>query len=332
MARAFVTYSHEDTDFVERLVSDLESAGLDLVFDKQLMLLGDSLLKIFEEIGTVEFLLAILSPHSVKSNWVRKELSVAVVREIEEQGFRVIPVFKEQCELPLDLMQALRDKNQARFHEKEYNEVLRELVEALSGPTNARTLYGEFQGKGSDNPFRRVRAEHFESISTLARSYSEPEAARYERIVETKPVFLEGGRGSGKTMTLKSMLPQALVSRQNHRRLEETKLSYFGVYLRCVPGSFTTQTEGIEEIIGANRSSTLFLSETILKLTQALVEELKACSDVGILQVPSSRERQFLSNVANVVRPLGPNQSLPSDLDELQRFLDKEIRFNRRLR
>ena len=213
MARAFVTYSHEDTDFVEWLVSYLESAGLDLVFDKRLMHPGDSLLKIFEEIGTVEFLLAILSPHSVKSNWVQKELAVAVIREIEEPDFKVIPVIKEPCQLPMSLRQALRDKYQAQFHGKQYETVLKEIVGGLSAPDDVRILYSAFQGPTSDNPFRRVRAEHFENISTLARSYSEPEAARYERIVETKPVILEGGRGSGKTMTLKSMLPQALVSR-----------------------------------------------------------------------------------------------------------------------
>ena len=327
MARVFVTYSHKDSEFVEQLVADLESSGPSLVFDKRLLGPGDSLLRIFEEIGTVGFYLAILSPHSVRSNWVKKELSVAVIREIEETGFKVIPVIKEQCQLPRDLMQALRDKYQARFFDREYNAVLREIVQALGAPTDAGTLYAEFQGPESDNPFRRVRAEHFESISTLARSYSEPEAARYERIVETKPVILEGGRGSGKTMTLKSMLLQALVSRLGQRRLDETKVPYFGVYLRCVPGSFATQSQGIDEIVGADRCITLFLTETILKLTHAIVEELKSCSEVGILQVPGSRERRFLSEVANIVRPQGTNESPPADLDNLQNLLTREIRF-----
>ena len=94
MARVFVTYSHQDQEFVEQLVADLESSGLAMVFDKQLMLPGNSLFKIFEEIGTVDFLLAILSPHSVNSSWVQKELEGAVVREIEETDFKVIPIIK----------------------------------------------------------------------------------------------------------------------------------------------------------------------------------------------------------------------------------------------
>ena len=195
MARAFVTYSHQDAKFVDRLVADLESSGLTLVFDKRLMRPGDSLMRIFEEIGTVEFLLAVLSPSSVTSNWVTKELAGAVIREIEEPGFKVIPVIKEKCSLPTSIRQALRDKYQARFDQKKYEIAIGEILGALSESDDARNLYSEFQGPSSDNPFRRVRAEHFESISTLARSYSEPEAARYERIMETKPVILEGAEG-----------------------------------------------------------------------------------------------------------------------------------------
>ena len=214
MTRVFVTYSHEDSQFVNQLVADLESSGQTIVFDKRILSPGDSLMAIFEEIGTVDFLLAILSAHSVTSNWVKKELAGAIIREIEETDFKVIPVIKDRCQLPVGLKQALRDKYQARFNGIPYDEVIKRIVQALSTrPNDPGILYSEFQSPISDNPFRRVRAEHFENISTLARSYSEPEAARYERIVETKPVLLEGGRGSGKTMTLKSLLPQALVSR-----------------------------------------------------------------------------------------------------------------------
>lgn len=327
MARAFVTYSHEDSKFVERLVTDLESTGLALVFDKRILRPGDSLLRIFEEIGKVDFLLAVLSRHSVKSNWVKKELAGAVIREVEEPDFKVIPIFKESCQLSTGLKQALRDKYQARFCDRQYEEVVREILEALSAPIDARDLYSQFQGPSSDNPFRRIRAEHFENISILARSYSEPEAARYERIVETKPVLLEGGRGTGKTMTLKSMLPQALVSRLDRSKLDETNVPYFGVYLRFVPGSFATQSQAVEEIVGMDRCVALFLTETILKLTHALVGELESCAKAGIVQVSSSNERQLVSEIANAVRPSVPSESQTADLDNLKRLLYLEIRY-----
>lgn len=327
MTRAFVTYSHGDSDFVEQLVADLESSGLALVFDKRIMRPGGSLLKIFEEIGTAESLLAILSKRSVKSNWVKKELAGALIREIDEPAFKVIPIFKEPCELPTGLGQALRDKYQAHFSGNQHSVVIREIVEALSAPTDIGALYAEFQSATSDNPFRRVRAEHFENLGTLARSYSEPEAARYERIVETKPVILEGGRGSGKTMTLKSMLPQALVSRFARERLDETNAPYFGVYLRLVPGSFATQSQAVEEIIGPDRCVNLFMTETILKLTYALVGELKACTQAGILQTTINQERQLVSEIANTLRPSVPLGPSTGALDDLMDLLFREIRY-----
>ncbi len=327
MARAFVTYSHKDSEFVDQLVTDLESSALALVFDKRILHPGDSLLTIFEEISTVDFLLVVLSPHSVESNWVQKELSTAVVREIEDSGFKIVPIVKERCELPQGLKQALLDKYHARFHDREYEEVVKEILQTLSAPNDARDLYSEFQGVSSDNPFRRVRAEHFENISTLARSYSEPEAARYERIVETKPVLLEGGRGSGKTMTLKSMLPQALISRHGQSRLDETNVTYLGVYLRFVPGSFATQEQTIEEIVGKNRCIKLFLTETILKLTYALVEELQSCAQAGVVQATSAQERQFVSEVAYIIRPSTPNEPKMTTLADLTGSLSREMRF-----
>jgi hypothetical protein len=309
------------------LVAELESPGLALVFDKRVMHLGDSLMKIFEEIGTVDYLLVVLSSHSVQSKWVKAELATAIMRQIEEPDFKVIPIVKDACDVPVGVRQALRDRYQARFDTRDRDEVTKELLEALSTPNDPRRVYSEFQGPASDNPFRRVRAEHFENISVLGRSYSEPEAARYERIVETKPVILEGGRGTGKTMTLKSMLPQAAVSRLLCARFEETNLRYFAVYLRCVPGSFATQSGAIEEIVGANRCTALFLSEMVLKLAMALVNELKACTANGILQTTSSRERQLVSDVVNAVRPSDQEGSQPQDFEGLRIYLTRELRF-----
>ena len=205
--------------------------------------------------------------------------------------------------------------------------VTREILQALSVTDDARDLYSGFQGPTSDNPFRRVRAEHFENISTLARSYSEPEAARYERVVETKPVLLEGGRGSGKTMTLKSMLPLALVSRRGGTTLDETNAPYFGVYLRFVPGSFATQAQAVEEVVGIDRCVRLFLTETILKLTAALVGELQSCAEAAVVRATSSHERQLVTEIASVVSPSVRLESETTSFDDLRALLSREIRF-----
>jgi hypothetical protein len=63
MRKVFITYSHNDSDFVDRLLRDLEKVKekLDVTLDKRILDPGSSLLEIFEGIGTSDFLLPILS-------------------------------------------------------------------------------------------------------------------------------------------------------------------------------------------------------------------------------------------------------------------------------
>ena len=128
-------------------------------------------------------------------------------------------------------------------------------------------------------------------------------------------------------MALKSMLPQALVSRRGRTTLEETKAPYFGIYLRLVPGSFATQAQAIEDILGTDRCIHLFLTETILKLTDALVRELQTCAEAGLIQVTSAHERQLVSDIINVIRPAVPQNSTTASLDDLEILIAQEVRF-----
>lgn len=325
MSKVFITYSHLDETFVDRLVNDLENSALDVVLDKKLLGPGDSLIEIFEQIGTSDFLLPILSPSSVDSNWVKKEMSVAIIKEIEEKEFRVIPVIKEECELPTGLREALRDKYKARFDTNDYDSALKELLKKLTPDQHPSDLYATIQGPRSDNPFRRVRAEYFENLQLLAKSFSEPEKVRYDRLVEVKPALIEGGRGSGKTMVLKSQQAQAAVSRRHKRTFAEAGLNYFGIYCRCSQGSFGTQSGVIFDKLGIDVSTRIFMSEFLLKLVQSLVGELRDCSGQGIIRITAEEERTVSMGIAQAIRPTHVDGQLPADLHALQRFLDGEI-------
>ena len=108
--KCFITYSHLDNEFVNELVTDLEDSGLDVMIDRKALKPGDSFIKLFKEIGTSDFLIPILSENSVESEWVKKEISVAITKEINEDVFKVIPVIKRgvnwdqlQNKLPLEL-------------------------------------------------------------------------------------------------------------------------------------------------------------------------------------------------------------------------------------
>jgi hypothetical protein len=69
--------------------------------DESEIQLGDSLIeKIQEGIDKAEFFGAIISHNSVKSEWVKKELDVAMNKEIEGRRVKVLPLLIDECEIP----------------------------------------------------------------------------------------------------------------------------------------------------------------------------------------------------------------------------------------
>jgi hypothetical protein len=101
---AFISYSHEDKDFVRELALHLSEQGVPLFFDEWDIKPGDSLVRrIFEEgLAKADLFLIVLSKASVKSKWVREELDAATIRRIEGVT-RVVPILKEDCEVPVSL-------------------------------------------------------------------------------------------------------------------------------------------------------------------------------------------------------------------------------------
>lgn len=76
MPSVFLSHSHGDKAFVRGLADRLTQAGAVVWLDEAALNIGDSLIeRISEAIQEMEYVAAILSPRSVKSNWVQKELS-----------------------------------------------------------------------------------------------------------------------------------------------------------------------------------------------------------------------------------------------------------------
>ncbi len=107
--KAFISYSNADRSTAQKLAQHLTSNGIDTWFDNWEIKPGDSLVqKIFEEgLKNCRLFLILLSPASVKSNWVRHELDAAIVQRIAG-ATRVVPIIIEPCEIPVALRPLLR--------------------------------------------------------------------------------------------------------------------------------------------------------------------------------------------------------------------------------
>lgn len=89
----FISYSHLDEDFAQRVHNDLQASGVRCWYAAHDVKPG---LKLYEQIDQAirshEKLLLILSPNSINSEWVRSEIAKARRREVQEGGRVLFPV------------------------------------------------------------------------------------------------------------------------------------------------------------------------------------------------------------------------------------------------
>jgi hypothetical protein len=101
MAQVFISHSSNDRKFAARLKESLMAARVDVWLDEIQLRVGDSIVeKVSKGIDSSDYFIAILSKSSVKSNWVQKELSLAVTKENKLGAVSVLPVVIDECEIP----------------------------------------------------------------------------------------------------------------------------------------------------------------------------------------------------------------------------------------
>lgn len=101
MSSVFLSHSHKDKDFVDRLAVDLRRHGHVVWVDEAEIDVGDSLVeKIREGIDRVDYVAAVISKASAKSSWVARELDLATNRELAAKKVVVLPLLLDNAKLP----------------------------------------------------------------------------------------------------------------------------------------------------------------------------------------------------------------------------------------
>jgi hypothetical protein len=98
--RAFISYSNKDKAFARRLYESLTLAGVETFFDEKDIKVGDNIPRTIERgIEQASALIYVISSHSLQSEWVQEELSMAQVKAKTKQGFKILPVLIEPLQL-----------------------------------------------------------------------------------------------------------------------------------------------------------------------------------------------------------------------------------------
>lgn len=124
----FISYSHQDKRFVDRLAAQLVRQKVNVWLDRWELKVGDSLIsKVQDAIVGASALLVILSKNSVASEWCKKELNSGLMRELTERRVVVLPIVLDDCDIPL----FLREKMYADFR-TDFDDGLRAVLEAVA--------------------------------------------------------------------------------------------------------------------------------------------------------------------------------------------------------
>ena len=108
--RVFISCSHEDRRVAEQIADALSKSGTNVWFDKYEVEVGASLAAAIDAaLEASDYLVVLLSPHSIRSQWVSQEFASAYGREIDARAITLVPVLLEDCDIPPVLASALQN-------------------------------------------------------------------------------------------------------------------------------------------------------------------------------------------------------------------------------
>ena len=129
----FISYSHKNKKFVDKLAMQLVSRNVNVWLDRWELAVGDSIIdRVQDAVDGSSALLVILSKASTSSEWCKKELSAGLLRELEEKRVVVMPVMLEECNVPV----FARGKMFADFRTN-FDDGLRSIVEGVAKVTKS---------------------------------------------------------------------------------------------------------------------------------------------------------------------------------------------------
>ncbi|HLY61316.1 MAG TPA: hypothetical protein VKV95_11250 [Terriglobia bacterium] len=177
------------------------------------------------------------------------------------------------------------------------------------------------------NPFLLVRAEDFNhNYAKLARLFqNSPEWDSIQS--RTENVFIEGGRGTGKSMFLRRLTAQAsLAAERLHNsgvRFEDVGVDYFGVYVKLTRGYYDQFTS--IETISPEVASIFAQHELNIEIFDAFVDTLQWLINEGSLPTISEQADSLTQELKSLL-PRAPAVRTLADLQRVAvRFEQDQI-------
>lgn len=295
----FISHTGADSQIAEQLTRDLRDAGHEAKVDTLQLKFGDNAIDFMNSmIAEAHTVIILYSQHSVGAKWQKLEIDAAISNEVNGGG-KCIVIRLDDSDVP----KLLAAKVYARLTTNtgaEYKQLIEKLCCAVLPPSFSSSIVADAFGRDNANPFRRDRAEYFEGSAELhARTFASPETSKVGTLEEMKPCFLEGARGTGKSMLLLSLRARNYLARLS---VPNPPITIFGAYLKLTPGALCTA--GMPTSI--NTDPTFGLSsddfpivdisaqEIFISIIESVVSELRFCFDQTVM----SREKECEAKIS----------------------------------
>jgi hypothetical protein len=159
MRKLFISYSHKDAEFAQRLADDLRKEDIVVWIDSTQIKVGDSMVdRISKGLRQHDYFVPVFSPAYFESPWCKKELLIAIKMDIEKKA-SLLPALLRTCDKP----KITSDKIYADFRAS-YNDGYSSLVAAIRNAKKNRSaanfadvtdelVIGNFQYEHLSNEF-----------------------------------------------------------------------------------------------------------------------------------------------------------------------------------
>ena len=294
--RIFISHAAADTNAATELEEHLRNAGHEAQVDTRDLALGDDLIEFMNDgIENAAAIIILFSKHSATAKWQKLEINAAIWRQVTSDGGRCIVVRLDNTPIPPVL-----GPNVYAWLKLGDRESLKKLVDAVcervfSGQTTS-SLVAEASRPDSRNPFRHLRAEFFEDEPELhAKTFALPEASKVGALEEMTPCFLEGSRGTGKSMLLLSLRARNSLQRQQGERKAPRR---FGFYLKLTRGAICNagprfEAESLDSTVATGILTDVAEQELTLQIIESLFSELEYCAAHDLIDCSPIIERSL---------------------------------------
>ncbi|MHA1999879.1 MAG: toll/interleukin-1 receptor domain-containing protein [Promethearchaeota archaeon] len=299
--KIFVSYSKKDTKIAKKIMEDLsKNQLLPWIYEMEMKGGTQSLKQIDDALSESDIVLGIITENYFNSFGL-KEFYAQLYSGSNPEDSGFIPLFF----IPVDEVKSKFMKSiwGIDFTE-DYQRGLINLINHLKPSEDSGILLTKIESESINNPFRRARAEVFgNNYMLIARAFAIPEREKYDLLLETSPTFLIGGRGSGKTMLLKSLTIEVQLYLKKVKTFEELKnkgINYFGLYFRLEKGSLLVYDNNL--IVQAGFAK-LNLEIDFIKYKKAL----RSLNALNYIDLKSVAEDPILTNGINTAWTLSLN-------------------------